>query len=149
MTYRKRAFSVLLVEDNEIDVMMMLRAARSGRLADQIDVVNDGARALAYLRGEPPYSEAPRPHLVLLDLNFPGLDGRDVLAEMKADETLHDIPVVVLTSSTLERDVLASYRGDAAAFVTNPAGFAGFQKVVNAVESFWMDVVTFPQTVVS
>lgn len=149
MKRKTQSISVLLVEDNEIDARMVLRAAESSRLANQIHVVSDGAQALSYLHREPPFTDAPCPHLVLLDLNLPGIDGRDVLAEMKADETLRHIPVVILTSSTLEQDVLASYRSDAAAFVTKPVGLDGFLKVVEAVEHFWIDVVTLPEAAIS
>ncbi|MCP3990191.1 MAG: response regulator [Actinomycetia bacterium] len=148
MRRKNQPTTVLLVEDNEIDARMVLRAARSSRLANHIQVVTDGAQALDYLHRRPPFADAPYPHLVLLDLNLPGIDGRDVLAEMKADDTLRHIPVVILTSSTLEQDVLASYRGDAAAFVTKPVGLDGFLKVVEAVECFWIDVVTLPEVAV-
>ena len=139
-----RPISVLLVEDNAIDARMVLKASEASRLANRITVVTDGAQALQYLRKEGDYANEIRPDLILLDLNLPGIDGRDVLQEIKADPLLRHIPVVVLTSSNLDEDVLSAYRAHAAAFVTKPVGLDGFLKVVQAVEGFWIEVVTFP-----
>ncbi|MCP3855984.1 MAG: response regulator [Actinomycetia bacterium] len=141
--------TVLLVEDNEIDARMVLRASETSSLANSIHVASDGARALAYLRQQPPFTDAPRPHLVLLDLNLPGIDGRDVLAEMKADESLRQIPVIILSSSTLAADVEASYGNDAAALVTKPVGLEGFSRVIDALDKFWCELVTYCNPAVS
>ena len=144
MSSSRRTISVLLVEDNEIEAMMVLRACKSTKLADQITVVKDGTKALACLRRQNPYQQAPRTDLVLLDLNLPGIDGHDVLSEIKADRRLCRIPVVILTSSSLEQDILTSYQAGAAAFVTKPVGIDGFKTVMHTIVDFWADVVAFP-----
>ncbi|MCP4086295.1 MAG: response regulator [Actinomycetia bacterium] len=138
--------TVLLVEDNEIDARMVLRASETSSLANSIHVASDGARALAYLRQQPPFTDAPRPHLGFLDLNLPGIDGRDVLAEMKADESLRQIPVIIMSSSTLAE---ASYGNDAAALVTKPVGLEGFSRVIDALDKFWCELVTYCNPAVS
>ena len=144
MSSSRRTISLLLVEDNEVEVMMVLRACKSTKLANQITVVNDGTKALACLRRQNPYQQAPRIDMVLLDLNLPGVDGHDVLSEIKADRQLCRIPVVILTTSSLEQDILTSYQAGAAAFVTKPVGIDGFRAVIQAIVDFWADVVAFP-----
>jgi len=107
-------------------------------------VVRDGVEAMAYLRGEAPFQDAPRPDLVLLDLNMPRMDGRDVLAQMSADPALAVIPVVVLTTSVADADVLESYQLSASAYITKPVDFGQFVQVIHSLEDFWLRVVRLP-----
>jgi CheY-like chemotaxis protein len=138
-----RAINVLLVEDDEGDAVLT-REAFQEYLHDRLDVVIDGDQALAYLRRKPPYCDAPTPDLVLLDLNLPGRDGREVLSEIKSDETLRHIPVVVLTTSAAEDDVLRSYQLHANAFVTKPVDLDGFIAAIRQIDHFFVRVVRLP-----
>ena len=138
-----RIINVLLVEDDPGDVLMT-REAFDEYLHNRLDVVTDGAAALAYLRREEPYTDAPRPDLVLLDLNLPRRDGREVLQEVKADEDLRHIPVIVLTTSQAEEDVLRSYKLHANAYVTKPVDFERFIDVVRQIDDFFVTVVKLP-----
>ena len=135
---------LLLVEDNPGDVMLFREAIKEYTVAHQLSVVTDGEAALAYVRGEPPYEDATRPDLVLLDLNLPRLDGQGVLAELKRDERTRTIPVVVMTSSQAETDILRSYQLQANCYVTKPLDFDQFIDVVRSIESFWMSIVHLP-----
>jgi CheY-like chemotaxis protein len=138
-----RAIKVLLVEDDDGDVVLT-REAFDEYLHNRLDVVNDGNAALAYLRGEEPYGEAPRPDLVLLDLNLPGRDGREVLSEIKSDKELAHIPVVVLTTSAAEEDILRSYQLHANAFVSKPVDLDGFIAAIRQIDHFFVSVVRLP-----
>jgi CheY-like chemotaxis protein len=138
-----RIINVLLVEDDPGDVLMT-REAFEEYLHNQLDVVTDGVAALAYLRREEPYTDAPRPDLVLLDLNLPRRDGREVLQEVKADEDLRHIPVIVLTTSQAEEDVLRSYQLHANAYVTKPVDFEGFIEAIKQIDHFFVSVVKLP-----
>jgi CheY-like chemotaxis protein len=140
---RHRPINVLLVEDDEGDAVLT-REAFQEYLHNRLDVVNDGDQALAYLRRKPPYCDAPTPDLVLLDLNLPGRDGREVLSEIKSDETLRHIPVVVLTTSAAEDDVLRSYQLHANAFVTKPVDLDGFIAAIRQIDHFFVSVVRLP-----
>ena len=135
---------VLLVEDDPGDVLMTREALEGHPVRNNLNVVSDGAEALAYLRREGDHSAAVRPDLVLLDLNLPRRDGREVLAEIKADEALHQIPVVVLTTSAAEEDILRSYQLHANAYVTKPVDFDNFIRVVRQIGHFFDDVVQLP-----
>lgn len=135
---------LLLVEDNPGDVMLFREAIKEYKIANQLAVVTDGEAALAYIRAEPPYEDAERPDLVLLDLNLPRLDGQAVLAELKQDERTRTIPVVVMTSSQAETDILRSYELQANCYVTKPLDFDQFINVVRSIESFWMSIVHLP-----
>jgi CheY-like chemotaxis protein len=135
---------VLLVEDNLGDADLTKETLESGKLRLQVDIVNDGAKALEYLLRRPPYEAAHVPDLVLLDLNLPKVDGRGVLAAMRRNEALRRIPVVVLTSSDAERDVVRSYELGANCYVTKPVGLEAFQEIVRSVEDFWFTVVRLP-----
>jgi len=135
---------ILLAEDNPGDVKLTRKALKKGRLANNLHVVNDGVETLQFLRGEGPYRETPRPDLVLLDLNMPRKDGREVLEEIKQSEDLKRIPVVVLTSSKAEEDVIRSYERHANAYLTKPVDFDGFIDVVGTLEEFWLQVVKLP-----
>lgn len=138
-----RVINVLLVEDDPGDVLMT-REAFEEYLHNRLDVVTDGAEALSYLRREPPYTDAPRPDLILLDLNLPRRDGREVLAEVKDDADLRHIPVVVLTTSKAEEDVLRSYQLHANAYVTKPVDFVGFVEAIRQIDHFFLSVVQLP-----
>jgi two-component system, chemotaxis family, response regulator Rcp1 len=139
-----RPIEILLVEDNAGDVRLTREALREAHVRNNLSVAKDGAEALAMLRREPEYGEAPRPDLVLLDLNLPRLDGRQVLADMKNDPDLRRIPVVVLTTSKAEEDVLRSYDLHANSYITKPVDFDQFMRVVHSIEEFWLTIVTLP-----
>ncbi|EIV94509.1 response regulator [Frankia sp. QA3] len=135
---------VLLVEDDPGDVLMTREAFEDHKLRNHLNVVSDGVEALAYLRGEGEYAGAPRPDLILLDLNLPRRDGREVLREVKADERLRRIPVVVLTTSEAEEDVLRSYDLHANAYITKPVDFDRFVAVVRHIDDFFVTVARLP-----
>ena len=135
---------ILLAEDNPGDVKLTRKALEKGRLANNLHVVNDGVETMEFLRGEGEYEGRPRPDLVLLDLNMPRKDGREVLEEIKEHRKLKRIPVVVLTSSEAEEDVIRSYDLHANAYLTKPADFDGFIDVVGTLEEFWLQVVKLP-----
>ena len=139
-----RPIEILLVEDNPGDVRLTREALSEGHVRNNLTVAKDGVEALAMLRREPRHGEAPRPDLVLLDLNLPRMDGRQVLAEMKSDPDLRRIPVVVLTTSKAEEDVLRSYDLHANSYITKPVDFDQFIKVVQSIEEFWLTIVTLP-----
>ena len=139
-----KPIEILLVEDSPTDVLLTRRALEGSKLINRLHVVEDGVKAIAFLRREPPYADAPRPQLILLDLNMPRKDGREVLAEIKADEDLRIIPVVVLTTSNAEIDVLRSYKLHANCYITKPVDFASFVNAITSLEHFWFAVVTLP-----
>ena len=139
-----RVINVLLVEDDPGDVLMT-REAFEEYLHNRLDVVSDGSEALAYLRREGEYADAPRPDLILLDLNLPRMDGREVLREVKDDPILKTIPVIVLTTSAAEEDILKSYELHANAYVTKPVAFEAFFSAVRGIEDFWLALVHLPQ----
>jgi two-component system response regulator len=136
---------VLLVEDDPGDVLMTKEAFADNKVKNNLSVVTDGVEALAFLRREGKYSDAPYPDLILLDLNLPKKDGREVLAEIRADEQLSHIPVVVLTTSGANEDILASYRLHANAYVTKPVDFEQFIRVVRQIDDFFVGVVRLPR----
>ena len=136
---------ILLVEDNPGDVRLTQEAFKEGKLANRLHAVHDGEAALAFLRREGPYREAVRPDLILLDLNLPRKDGREVLATIKADELLRRIPVVILTTSKAEQDILRAYDLHANCYITKPVDLEQFLLVVRAIEDFWLMVVKLPQ----
>ena len=136
---------ILLVEDNPGDVDLTRDALEGGKLRNNLHVVNDGEAAMAFLRKEGKYAGVPRPGMVLLDLNLPKKNGREVLAEMKADDYLKRIPVVVLTTSKSDEDILKSYNLHANCFITKPIELAHFIKVVHAIEDFWLTIVELPK----
>jgi chemotaxis family two-component system response regulator Rcp1 len=135
---------VLLVEDDPGDVDLTWEMLSQEKVVVNLHVVGDGVEALAYLRREGPYRDAVRPDVVLLDLNMPRKDGREVLHDLKQDDHLKTIPVVVLTTSDSERDVLKSYELGANCYVTKPVGLTQFARVVSAIEDFWFTVVRLP-----
>lgn len=141
----ERQVEILLVEDDPGDVLMTREAFQDYKLRNQLHVVNDGAEALAFLRQEGEYADKPRPDLVLLDLNLPRMDGRQVLEAIKSDAELASIPVVVLTTSEAEEDVVGSYSLHANAYVTKPVDFERFIEVVRHIDDFFVTVVRLPR----
>lgn len=139
-----KLIKILLVEDNPADANLTIENFERLKIANKLEVVVDGVEAMAYLHGEAPFENAVRPDLVLLDLNLPRMDGRDVLSQMKEDPDLQTIPVVVLTSSEAEEDVLRSYKLQASAYVKKPVDLDGFERIVRGIEGFWFSVVKFP-----
>ncbi len=135
---------ILLVEDDEGDVLLTKKALSNGKIFNSISVAKDGVEALAFLRNEGEYAEAPRPDLILLDLNMPRMDGRETLAKIKQDERLRSIPVVILTTSDSDRDVLQSYDLQASCYITKPVDLDQFINVVRAIKDFWFTVVKLP-----
>ena len=136
---------ILLAEDNPGDVMLTRKALEQGKLANNLHVTTDGVDALEFLRQDGEYEDAPRPDLILLDLNMPRKDGQEVLEELRADDELRRIPVVVLTSSESKEDIVRSYELNANAYLTKPVDFDGFVEIVNRLENFWFQVVKFPE----
>jgi CheY-like chemotaxis protein len=141
---RIRVVDVLLVEDDPGDVLMTQEAFADHKVHNRLHVVSDGVEAMAFLRKEGSYADATTPDLILLDLNLPKMDGREVLAAIKEDETLRSIPVVILTTSEAEEDVLRSYSLHANAYVTKPVDFERFIDVVRRIDDFFVTVVRLP-----
>ncbi len=140
-----RLVEILLVEDNPGDVRLTKEAMREGKIRNNLSVASDGVEAMAFLRREGKYADAPRPDVVLLDLNLPKKDGRAVLKEIKEDPNLRRIPVVILTSSKADEDVLNSYDLHANCYVTKPGDLEQFIEVVKSVEGFWLQIVKLPK----
>ncbi|HVV23413.1 MAG TPA: response regulator [Pseudonocardiaceae bacterium] len=136
---------VLLVEDDQGDVLMTKEAFEHHKIRNELHVVTDGEQALRFLSREGEYADAPRPGLILLDLNLPRRDGREVLAEIKADPDLRTIPVVVLTTSEAEEDILRSYSLHANAYVSKPVDFERFVEVIRQIDDFFVTVVKLPR----
>jgi CheY-like chemotaxis protein len=141
------AIEILLIEDNPADIRLTQEAFREARLHNTVHVVQDGVSAMAFIRQAAPYQQAPRPDLILLDLNLPKKDGREVLREIKADPHTRLIPVVVLTTSDDEEDVLRSYDLHANAYLVKPIDVLRFIKMIQSLESFWLSVVKLPPKV--
>ncbi|WNG23629.1 response regulator [Cystobacter fuscus] len=139
-----RPIEILLVEDNPGDVRLTIEALKEGKVSNRLSVARDGVEALAFLRREGPHASAPRPDLILLDLNLPRRDGREVLAEIKADARLRRIPVVVLTTSKAEEDILRTYDLHANCYINKPVDLDQFISVVRSIDDFWLSVVRLP-----
>lgn len=139
-----RPVEILLVEDNPGDVRLAVEALKEGKVRNNLSVVEDGAEAMSFLHREGKYALAPRPDLILLDLNLPKKDGREVLAEIKADDGLRRIPVVVLTTSKAEQDILRTYDLHANCYITKPVDLEQFLKVAHSIEEFWFSIVKLP-----
>lgn len=137
---------ILLVEDNPGDIRLTKEALREGKVYNEMHVATDGFEALAFLRQKGQYANAPRPDVVLLDLNLPLMNGVEVLAEIKADPHLKRIPVIVLTTSEDERDILKSYDLHANAYVTKPVDLERFIEIIEQIEGFWLTIVKLPPT---
>lgn len=144
MTTDSQSVEVLLAEDNPGDARLTEKAFEQGNILNNLHIVEDGVEAMKFLRQEDEYREKPRPDLVLLDLNMPRKDGWDVLEEIKEDPVLARIPVIVLTSSEAEEDIVKSYDLQANAYLTKPVDFQGFIDIVNGFEEFWLSVVKMP-----
>jgi CheY-like chemotaxis protein len=139
-----KPIEILLVEDNPGDARLMVEVLKDGEVLNHLTIVYDGVEALAFLRREGQYAHAARPDLIMLDLNLPKKDGREVLAEIKADEKLKAIPVVVLTTSQAEQDILKSYNLHANCYVTKPVDLEQFIRVLKLIEDFWLTIVKLP-----
>ena len=146
MAYKSkgRPVEILLVEDNPGDARLTKEALKEGKVLNTLHVVEDGEKAIAFLQREGKYKKSIHPDLILLDLNLPKKDGREVLAVIKVDEKLKRIPVVVLTTSKAEEDIIRSYNLNANCYITKPVDFEQFIKVVQSIENFWLTVVTLP-----
>ncbi len=139
-----RPIEILLVEDNPADARLTIEAVRDSKVQNNLALIGDGVEALAYLRNVGKYAGAVRPDLIILDLNLPKKDGREVLAEIKRDPELKTIPVVIMTVSKDEEDILKSYDLHASCYVTKPVDFYQFLKVIKSIEDFWLTIVKFP-----
>jgi two-component system, chemotaxis family, response regulator Rcp1 len=135
---------ILLVEDNVGDVRLTREAFKEGRVSNMLLVASDGIEAMARLRRQGAYLDAPRPDLILLDLNIPKMDGRQVLTEIKADPNLKRIPVVVLTTSKAEEDIVRTYDLNANCYITKPVDFDKFLAVIKSIDEFWLSIVNLP-----
>ena len=144
MVERNGPIEILLVEDNPGDVRLTKEALKEGKVYSNLHTVKDGVEAMEYLRREGRFKEAPRPDIILLDLNLPRKDGREVLEEIKSDEKLKRIPVVVLTTSKAEEDVLRTYNLHANCYVTKPVDLEKFIVVIKSIDAFWLTVATLP-----
>jgi CheY-like chemotaxis protein len=140
----ERPVNILLVEDNPGDVDLMLETLETSKFLIHMNAVSDGEQAMAYLRQVGRYVNAARPDLILLDLNLPIKDGRETLTEIKSDVNLKKIPVVILTTSSSEEDIIQAYELQASCYITKPVDLEQFVKVVNAIEGFWLAVVKLP-----
>ncbi|MEZ0360047.1 response regulator [Mycobacterium sp. SA01] len=136
---------ILLVEDNPGDVRLTREALRGAKVANDLHVVGDGEAAIDYLRRRGRYTDAPRPDIVLLDLNLPRLDGREVLSDIKSDPELAKIPIIILTSSSAERDINSAYELHANCYISKPVDFTEFIEAVRSLEGFWLRIVRLPK----
>ena len=143
---RSRPIEILLVEDNPGDVRIAVEALKDCRVPNRLSVTEDGVEAIRFLRGEDGYSGSPRPDLILLDLNLPRKDGHQVLAEIKTDDGLRQIPVIVLTTSENERDVFRAYDLNANCYVTKPSGLDQLVNVMQCIHYFWSGVAHLPSS---
>jgi chemotaxis family two-component system response regulator Rcp1 len=142
-----KPIEILLVEDSPSDAALTIEALKQGRIANRLSHVDDGVEALDFLRQHNKYADAPRPDLIMLDLNLPRKDGREVLAEIKNDPDLKIIPTIVLTTSRSDKDILQSYQLNCNCYITKPVDFTHFIEVVKSIENFWLTVVTLPQKI--
>jgi chemotaxis family two-component system response regulator Rcp1 len=140
-----RPIEILLVEDSPSDAALTIEALKAGKIANRLSHVEDGVDAMDFLRRRGKYAEVRRPDLIMLDLNLPRRDGREVLAEIKNDSDLKIIPIIVLTTSRADEDILRSYELNANCYITKPVDFTHFIDVVKSIEQFWLTVVTLPQ----
>jgi len=139
-----KPIEILLVEDSPSDAALTIEALKEGKIANRLRHVEDGVEAMDYLRRRGKYARAERPDLIMLDLNLPRKDGREVLAEIKTDPNLRIIPIIVLTTSHSDEDILQSYQLNANCYITKPVDFTHFIEVIRSIEQFWLTVVTLP-----
>lgn len=139
-----KQIEILLVEDNEGDVGLVEEVFQEAKIMNNLNIAEDGEEAILFLRKEGKFSNVPSPDIILLDLNLPGKDGREVLKEIKEDGELKRIPVVILTTSKAEEDILKSYNLHANSYITKPVDFDQFIKVIKSIENFWLDIVKLP-----
>ncbi|HEY9713250.1 MAG TPA: response regulator [Chroococcales cyanobacterium] len=137
---------ILLVEDSLADSRLIQEVLKEAKITIRMELVRDGEEALKCLRNQPPYEDAARPDLIILDLNLPKKDGREVLAELKDDPQLQSIPVVILTTSQAEEDILRSYKLNASCYVTKPIDLDQFVKIIRSIDEFWFTAVKFPRS---
>jgi len=140
-----KTVEILLVEDDQDDIFLTKKAFKQQNVVNNLHVVTDGVDAMEFLRQEGEYTDAPRPDIILLDLNLQTMDGEEVLEAIQDDKTLRTIPVVVLTSSDAEEDIVRSYELNANAYLTKPVDFNGFLDVVDSIDQFWISVVKLPE----
>lgn len=140
----KKGIHILLVEDNEGDILLTLEAMKQARISNKIDIVKDGEKALKYLLKEGEFKDARTPDIILMDINLPKIDGLEVLNHIKNDDKLKVIPVVMLTTSDSEKDILKSYQNHANCYITKPVNFENFMKVIQTLEDFWINIVQLP-----
>jgi two-component system, chemotaxis family, response regulator Rcp1 len=139
-----KPIEILLVEDSLADIELTKLGFREGKISNNLNITRDGDEAMMFLRREARYADAPRPDLILLDLNLPGKDGREVLKEIKSDEELKKIPVVILTTSQADTDIMRAYGLYANAYMTKPVGFDGFVAVIKGINDYWFTLVKLP-----
>lgn len=139
-----KAVEILLIEDNPGDVRLTIEALKESKIINNLQVVEDGIEALSYLKKEGIYKDKPRPDLIILDLNLPKKDGREVLAEIKSNDIFKQIPIVILTTSEAEEDIIKSYELHANCYITKPVNMEQFIKVVKSVSNFWFSMVKLP-----
>jgi CheY-like chemotaxis protein len=137
---------ILLVEDNEGDIVLTMEALKEARILNSIDVIRDGEEAIQFLKKEGQYTSASTPDLIFLDINLPKLDGTEILSAIKNDPTLKVIPVIMLTTSDSERDVMKSYYNHANCYITKPVDLEKFMEVIHSIKSFWISIVKLPKT---
>jgi CheY-like chemotaxis protein len=142
-----KPIEILLVEDSPSDAALTIEALKAGKIANRLNHVEDGVEAMSFLRRQGKYAKAARPDLIMLDLNLPKKDGREVLAELKNDPDLKLIPIIVLTTSRSDKDILQSYQLNANCYITKPVDFTNFVEVVKSIEQFWLTVVTLPRRI--
>jgi len=143
--YESRPAEILLIEDSPSDAALTIGALKAGKIANTLTHVHDGVEAMECLRRQGSFAGAPVPDLIMLDLNLPRKDGREVLAELKADARLKMIPVIVLTTSSSDADILASYNLNANCYIVKPVDYARFLEVIRSIEYFWLSIVALPQ----
>lgn len=139
------AISILMIEDNPGDVRLTREILRDAKVINTLEAVKDGVDAMDYLYRKAPYADAARPDLILLDLNLPGMGGLEILKNIKSDPDLKIIPVVILTTSQAEQDILAGYQAYANAYITKPVSLDQFNRIVQAIEGFWLEIVRLPR----
>lgn len=139
-----KSSNILLVEDNEGDIILTLKALKKADIANTIDVVKDGEKALQFLNREGPFRDAKTPGLILLDINLPKINGKEVLSIIKGDDQLRIIPVIMLTTSNAETDITQSYYHHANCFITKPVDFSSFMQVIQTLKDFWINIVRLP-----